>query len=72
MAAPFATDTAVKPLGDGRYGATIVPSWRVERPNGGYVAALVLRAVTAVSVANGAAIGGEGNGAGRHPDPSAG
>jgi len=47
MTPRFASDTAVTPLGDGRYGATVVPAWRVERPNGGYVAALVLRAVTA-------------------------
>lgn len=47
MASRFATDTAVTPLGDGRYGATIDPAWRVERPNGGYVGAIVLRAVTA-------------------------
>ncbi len=46
MTAPFAADTAVDPLGDGRYAATIRPAWRVERPNGGYVGALVLRAVT--------------------------
>ena len=47
MAARFVEDTAVTPLGDGRYGATVDPAWRVERPNGGYVAAIVLRAVTA-------------------------
>jgi acyl-CoA thioesterase len=46
MASRFATDTAVTSLGDGRYGATVDPAWRVERPNGGYVAALALRAVT--------------------------
>ncbi|HYF47151.1 MAG TPA: thioesterase family protein [Acidimicrobiales bacterium] len=47
MTPRFATDTAVTPLGEGRWGATVDPAWRVERPNGGYVAALVLRAVTA-------------------------
>jgi acyl-CoA thioesterase len=43
----FALDTAVTALGDGRYRAAIDPRWRVERPNGGYVAAILLRAVTA-------------------------
>ena len=47
MTARFARDTAVRPLGDGRYAATIDPAWKVERPNGGYVAAVLLRAVTA-------------------------
>jgi acyl-CoA thioesterase len=41
-------ETAVSPLGDGRYGVEIDPSWSVVRgPNGGYVAALLLRAVMA-------------------------
>ncbi len=43
----FALDTAVSPLGEGVYRAEIRPDWRVERPNGGYVAAVLLRAVTA-------------------------
>lgn len=44
----FATDTAVTALGGGRYGATIDRGWWIERgPNGGYLAALVLRAVLA-------------------------
>lgn len=46
MPSRFALDTAVTALGDGRYGAVIDPRWRVERPNGGYLAAIVLRAVT--------------------------
>lgn len=46
MPSRFALDTAVTALGDGRYQAVIDPRWRVERPNGGYVAALLLRAVT--------------------------
>src|SRR5215213_1119907 len=46
MTVPFAADTAVTPLGEGRYGAIIRPAWRVERPNGGYVGAVILRAVT--------------------------
>ena len=46
MTSRFVRNTAVSPLGDGRYAATIDPAWRVERPNGGYVAAILLRAVT--------------------------
>lgn len=44
----FARDTGVEPLGGGRFGAVIDPSWWiVAGPNGGYVAAVVLRAVLA-------------------------
>src|SRR4051794_10615821 len=44
----FLTDTAVVPQGEGRYTARIDPGWWIERgPTGGYVAALILRAVTA-------------------------
>jgi len=44
----FATDTAVSPLGLGRYAATIDRGWWIERgPNGGYLAAILLRAVMA-------------------------
>jgi len=46
VASRFALDTAVDPLGEGLYRAEIRPEWRVERPNGGYVAAILLRAVT--------------------------
>lgn len=46
MTSRFARDTAVTAHGGGRYRATIEPAWRVERPNGGYVAALLLRAIT--------------------------
>ena len=46
VASRFALDTAVSPLGEGLYRAEIRPDWRVERPNGGYVAAILLRAVT--------------------------
>jgi acyl-CoA thioesterase len=48
MPSRFATDTAATPLGSGRYAARVDPGWWIERgPNGGYVAALILRAVTA-------------------------
>ena len=44
----FDRDTAVEPRGDGRFDCTISPGWVVERgPNGGYVSALLLRAVQA-------------------------
>jgi len=44
----FATDTAVTPSGDGRYRGRIDPSWWIiAGPNGGYVAAVLLRAVLA-------------------------
>ena len=44
----FATDTAVHPRGEGRYTATIDQGWWNQRgPNGGYLAAIVLRAVLA-------------------------
>lgn len=44
---PFDEETAVRALGDGRYGATMAPSWWVVRgPNGGYLAAVILRALT--------------------------
>src|SRR5215208_1682258 len=43
----FSRDTAVTVLGDGRYGGRIDRGWWIERgPNGGYVAAVVLRAMT--------------------------
>lgn len=44
----FERDTAVEPVGDGRFRARISPSWWiVTGPNGGYVAAVVLRAMVA-------------------------
>jgi acyl-CoA thioesterase len=44
----FASDTAVEPLGGGRHRAVIDRAWWIERgPNGGYLAAIVLRAVLA-------------------------
>ena len=40
----FDRDTALIPLGDGRFAGRIDPGWWIERgPNGGYIAALVLR-----------------------------
>ncbi len=42
----FADDTAVASLGGGRYSARIDRGWWIERgPNGGYLAAIVLRAI---------------------------
>lgn len=42
----FQTDTAVEPRGDGRYRARIDRGWWIVRgPNGGYVAAILLRAM---------------------------
>lgn len=44
----FERDTAVERIGDGCFGARISPAWWiVAGPNGGYVAAVVLRAVVA-------------------------
>lgn len=44
----FADDTAVTPIAEGRYIAIIDQGWWIERgPNGGYLAAIVLRAVLA-------------------------
>jgi acyl-CoA thioesterase len=44
----FDAETAVAALGDGRYRAELDRSWWVQRgPNGGYLAAIVLRALTA-------------------------
>ena len=48
MVSRFAHDTAVTPLGDGRYEANIDRGWWIIRgPNGGYVAAIILRALQA-------------------------
>jgi acyl-CoA thioesterase len=47
---PFDADTAVESLGGGRFAATMSERWWVERgPNGGYVAAVMLRAIQAVA-----------------------
>jgi acyl-CoA thioesterase-2 len=45
----LAEDTAVRPLGDGRYAATLSPDWEIWGPMGGYVAACALRAAGAAS-----------------------
>ena len=44
----FAVDTAIEG-GDGRYRATLSPDWEIWGPNGGYVAAIALRAAGAES-----------------------
>lgn len=47
MDTPFDRETAVTRVGDGRYEATMAPAWWVVRgPNGGYLAAVILRALT--------------------------
>jgi acyl-CoA thioesterase len=46
--ADFETDTAVVPAGDGLWQARVSSQWSVPRgPNGGYIAAIVLRAMEA-------------------------
>src|SRR4051794_36740204 len=61
MPSRFDTDTAVVPLGNGRYDARIDTGWWIERgPNGGYIAAIVMRGFIA-----------EGGGAARPPPPAA-
>jgi acyl-CoA thioesterase len=48
-ATAFQRDTAVTALGDGRFSARCDPAWFAPRgPNGGYLAAIVLRALAAV------------------------
>lgn len=48
MTTSFDRDTAVAPLGAGRYGVVFDPGWWVARgPNGGYVAAILTRAIRA-------------------------
>jgi acyl-CoA thioesterase len=48
MSTRFDLDTGVVPLGDGAFAGRIDPGWRITRgPNGGYVAAIVLRALAA-------------------------
>lgn len=45
----FEEQTAVESLGDGRYRATLHEEWRTWGPDGGYVAAVALRAAGAAS-----------------------
>jgi acyl-CoA thioesterase II len=45
----LAGDTAVTPMGDGRFEATLNPDWEIWGPMGGYVAACALRAAGASS-----------------------
>ena len=45
----LAKDTAVEPLGDGRYRATLSADWEIWGPMGGYVAACAFRAAGAES-----------------------
>lgn len=47
--ADFLADTAVERRGPGRYRAVLSPDWAVWGPNGGYVAAIALRAALAES-----------------------
>lgn len=48
MTTGFEQDTAAESLGDGRYAINLSERWWIGRgPNGGYVAALMLRAMTA-------------------------
>ena len=44
---PFERDTAVAPLGEDRFAAVVAEAWRAGRgPHGGYLAAIILRALT--------------------------
>jgi acyl-CoA thioesterase len=45
----FEADTAIEPLGEGRFAAAMSERWWVGKgPNGGYVAAVILRAIQAL------------------------
>lgn len=49
---PFDFDTEVTDLGEGRFGAEMSERWWVEKgPNGGYVAAVILRAIQRAAAA---------------------
>ena len=51
--ADFERDTAVNEAGDGAFDCELHPAWWVVRgPNGGYVAAIVVRALEAVVAAD--------------------
>src|SRR3954453_16692570 len=43
----FGAQTTVEPAGDGRYRAGLARDWEIWGPNGGYVAAVALRAAAA-------------------------
>ena len=45
----LATDTALRPCGDGRFEATLSADWEIWGPMGGYVAACALRAAGAAT-----------------------
>src|SRR3954470_181632 len=45
----LSVDTAVQPLGDGRYRAKLSRDWEIWGPMGGYVAAIALRAAGAAA-----------------------
>ncbi len=48
MTTPFDAETAIRVTGEHRYAATMSRAWWVARgPNGGYLAAIILRALTA-------------------------
>src|SRR3546814_9007649 len=47
--ADLGVDTAVEPLGDGRYTATPSADWEIWGPMGGYIASFALRAAGASS-----------------------
>lgn len=50
----FARATAVAPAGDGRYDATVDPGWEAPTgPNGGYLAAILIRALEAEAASTG-------------------
>lgn len=49
MTSELDTDTALEPLGGGRFGATITDRWSIgSAPNGGYLAMIATRAIAAV------------------------
>ena len=48
MSTPFELATAVEPLGEGRFSALCDVDWSAPRgPNGGYLAAIMVRAMAA-------------------------
>ncbi|HET6916023.1 MAG TPA: thioesterase family protein [Acidimicrobiales bacterium] len=71
MTPRFDTDTSVVRDADGAYSARIDPGWWIERgPNGGYIAAILVRALAAhdaETAGGGTASGDRDRGPGRHP-----